>query len=479
MTDVVLVVLFTFAIAIGYLLGRRKSGKLMQRLQTWSPGKVYFQGLNFLLNEQPDKAVEEFVRLLDVNTHTLETHLALGKLMRKQGQVDRAIRIHQNLLARPQLDEAGQHQVHLELARDFMAAGLYDRAETLLQEVISESAELRSIAQRYLLDIYQNESEWHEAIKVARALLQSRYMKSNIDARKEVSRMIAHFYCQLAEEARVAKDTSAASRFLDQAAAADKTVVRVALLNATLENAEGRYKQSIKTVVKVEAQNPEWFAACLPVLLDSYNALHGEKGFDLFVQHVKNHLDNNKSTLVVNFLVEQLLQRSGQELQRSGQELQRSGKELQLSGKELQRSGKELQRLDKELQSSSQTTQPLNDLVDHSLADKPEQIERQSGDAVLAPRVLQAEEILSQHIAQHASLTASNKLVELRLAHGELSAGIEKDVRNLHQQVSDVLDRRHFYRCRNCGFSGRQLHWRCPSCKQWESIRRLEDNAPA
>mgnify|MGYP006450763273 FL=1 len=166
MADIALIALVTVAIAIGYLLGRRSLKKAATGIFPLAFNKTYFQGLNYLLNEQPDKAVDAFVESLDVNANTLETHLALGKLMRKQGQVDRAIRIHQNLLARPQLDIADQHQVHLELARDFMAAGLLDRAEMLLKEVIAESTDLRGIAQRYLLDIFQDEREWSDAFRL-------------------------------------------------------------------------------------------------------------------------------------------------------------------------------------------------------------------------------------------------------------------------------------------------------------------------
>ena len=141
MTDLSLFILLTVAIAIGFFLGRRGTAAVRQRLFSSTLKKRYFQGLNYLLNEQPDKAVDAFIDALEVNDNTLETHLALGKLMRKQGQVDRAIRIHQNLLARPQLNLPDQHQVHLELARDFMAAGLLDRAEMLLRDVMA----LRSV----------------------------------------------------------------------------------------------------------------------------------------------------------------------------------------------------------------------------------------------------------------------------------------------------------------------------------------------
>lgn len=405
MNDVALLGLFTLAIAIGVFLGRWQSKKSLLPHNLFSPNKSYFQGLNFLLNEQPDKAVEEFVRLLEVNTYTLETHLALGKLMRKQGQVDRAIRIHQNLLSRPQLEEEEHHQVHLELARDFMAAGLYDRAETLLQEVIGESVELRSVAQRYLLDIYQYESEWEEAIEVARALLQSRYMKANPEARRQISRMIAHFYCQLAENAQASNDIVNASRYIDMASGADKTVIRVSMICASLENAQAKYRQAIKTIQKIESQSPEWFAACLPILLNACLKLNEEKGFDQFLQYVDDHLANNQSALVVSFVVEQLLKRTPTE----------------------------------------------------------------------SHRLQQAEYLLTRNIDQHASLTASNSLVELKLDEDQPVEELKKATRQLVGQVRQMLEQQNFYRCGNCGFSGRQLHWRCPSCKEWDSIIRLQE----
>lgn len=410
MNDLALVGLFTLAIAIGFALGLRQSKKRLQLPDIFSPNKSYFQGLNFLLNEQPDKAVEEFVRLLEVNTYTLETHLALGKLMRKQGQVDRAIRIHQNLLSRPQLEESEHHQVHLELARDFMAAGLYDRAETLLEEVIGESAELRSVAQRYLMDIYQYESEWEDAIAVAKDLLQSKYMKANPEERKQVGRMIAHFYCQLAEDSRAANNMTEASRYLDLASGADKTVIRVAMLRAAQENSEAKYKQAIKTLSKIESQNPMWFAACLPTLLECYLKQYDENGFEQFYQHVSNHLQSHRSTQVVNFLVEQLLARG---------------------------------------------------------VDDP-------------ARLQQAEALLIQYVESHASLTASNKLVELKLEQLKLEqsqadAQLHGLVSTLTARVRQLLLQRNYYRCSNCGFSGRQLHWRCPSCKKWDSVACLEE----
>src|SRR4030065_2811850 len=96
----------------------------------------YFLGLNYLINEQPDKAVDVFIKMLEVNTDTVETHLALGNLFRRRGEVDRAIRIHQNLIARPSLRREQRSQALLELGQDYMQAGLLDRAESLFKELI-------------------------------------------------------------------------------------------------------------------------------------------------------------------------------------------------------------------------------------------------------------------------------------------------------------------------------------------------------
>ena len=93
----------------------------------------YFEGLNYLLNEQPDKAIEVFIRMVEVDSETVDTHFALGNLFRRRGEVDRAIRIHQNLIARPTLSREQRTQALFELGADYMRAGVFDRAESLKQ----------------------------------------------------------------------------------------------------------------------------------------------------------------------------------------------------------------------------------------------------------------------------------------------------------------------------------------------------------
>jgi len=297
-----LVILAVFL--IGWMLP--KSGRKTENKQ--SP-LAYVEGLNFLLDDKPDRAVEAFMSSLDVNTDTLETHLALGKLMRRQGHVDRAIRIHQNVLARPSLAVEDQHLVHLELAKDFMSAGLLDRAEMLLQEVIGESTALRSMAQHYLLEIYQDESEWQQAIGIAKSLLQSKYIRSQPEEKKYMTRLISHFHCELASQSNDVGDIESARKYLDQAISADKLGVRVAVLNAARFNADGNFKPAIKLLSKISVDNPAWFSACLPTLLESYEGLFPKQGIEKLWQYLNEKSPSDPHPSEVMFVARQLIAR--------------------------------------------------------------------------------------------------------------------------------------------------------------------------
>ena len=188
--NLVVYLLLVLALGIGFLLGRRER----KRKQS-SPGMVaqeYFRGLNHLLNERHDLAIDTFVEAMAVDSDTVDTHLALGSLVRRRGEVDRAIRIHQNLLARPVLSPAHRAQTELELARDYLSAGLLDRAENLLLELVKKPGDDRDVARTMLLEIYQREREWERAVEVARELSR---------ADRSYRTPLAHFQCELAEKA--------------------------------------------------------------------------------------------------------------------------------------------------------------------------------------------------------------------------------------------------------------------------------------
>ncbi len=404
MQDFSSLIILTLAIAIGFFLGRMSMKKKQSTEFIPYASKSYFQGLNYLLNEQPDKAVDAFIDSLDVNKNTLETHLALGKLMRKQGQVDRAIRIHQNLLARPLLENNQQHQIHLELGRDFMAAGLLDRAEMLLKEVIAESAELRNTAQRFLLDIYQDEREWQQAIYLGEALLSSRFFKSTDNKRLPMMKMIAHFYCELAEEDRQRGSETGCKKNLQQALIIDKSSLRASLLLGRFYCQTGQYKHALKVLNKAISENSDFTADVLPDLLNAYEGAFGNKGFERFLYNVNHKLINQISVKGLLFTVDQQLARAGR---------------------------------------NSQSPSLAYDMLVKYLHDNP-------------------------------SLVGLNKLITLRLP--SLTGEVANEVGNLHDLLQKLLEKRFNYRCINCGFSGRQLHWRCPSCKKWDQMSSLKNS---
>ena len=172
------------------------------------PARDYFQGLNHLLNERPDLAVETFIKALPVDDETIDTHLALGTLVRRRGEVDKAIRIHQNVLARKNLTPENKVQAELELARDYLQAGLHDRAEHLLDDLVHK-AEVRRTALGHLLEIYQRERDWKQAEEIGQKLL---------DGDDGSVRMaLAHFLCERCDEALIAGELRQARVFVERA----------------------------------------------------------------------------------------------------------------------------------------------------------------------------------------------------------------------------------------------------------------------
>jgi len=192
----------------------------------------YFRGLNYLLNEQPDKAIEVFLKLAEINTETAETHLALGNLFRRRGEVDKAIRFHRHIIGRSSLSEQHRTQALLELGEDYMRAGLLDRAERLFSEIAADGR-YSEVAIRNLLSIYQQEKDWKNAIVQARKL--------GGVCERDTSILIAQFYCELAVQARQVDDADSARSHLASARHHHGDCVRAWLLDAELDLAAGKW----------------------------------------------------------------------------------------------------------------------------------------------------------------------------------------------------------------------------------------------
>lgn len=220
----------------------------------------YLRGLNLVLNRQTDEALELFVRMAKVDDETLETHFALGHLFRRRGEIDRAIRVHQNLLARPNLNEAHRHQALYALAKDYLSAGLFDRAERLFSD-LRGSPTLAESALESLVDIYERESDWHKAIEAHRALEVLTGEKSG---------QVAHYYCELAEKARLSGDLDAARQYLKSSVRSETGAFRGKLIRAAIAQEDRDYAQAIRLYEQVLETDRRLMADILPELVACY-----------------------------------------------------------------------------------------------------------------------------------------------------------------------------------------------------------------
>ncbi len=267
------VLLLPVAALSGWFAAKRSHAKGKQPYSNHNTD--YFKGLNFLLNEQPDKAIDVFIQMLEVDSDTVETHLALGNLFRRRGEVDRAIRVHQNLIARPTLKPEHRSQALLELGQDYMRAGLYDRAESLFQE-LTESNVHQEQALSSLLFIYEKEKEWDSSLQTA-AKLES-------VTGKQLNNQRAHYYCELADEARISGDIKLAGVYLKKAQGCNKDSIRAAILLGEVEQQKGNYKTALKMFNKVAQNNPVYLSIVLPALRDCYEAMGTQADLRSFLQ---------------------------------------------------------------------------------------------------------------------------------------------------------------------------------------------------
>ncbi len=291
---IIVIILMGLAYLVGWFFGVRSPGNGKSPKSRDQLSHEYFVGLNYLLNEQQDKAVDVFIKMLDVDSDTVETHLALGSLFRRRGEVDRAIRIHQNLIARPQLNKEQRIHSLLQLGQDYMSAGVLDRAERLFLEVVDSGAESGASLQ-YLLDIYEQEKDWQQAITIAKRLESS----ENAVMRKE----IAHYYCELAELANQSESLDKIYGYLKKAIAMDRHCFRASLIQARLEMETGNYKTAIKLYTKTISQDPNFIADSLHELQECYLKLNDIEGFYKFLQAC---MQNNPRISVVLAVAEYL-----------------------------------------------------------------------------------------------------------------------------------------------------------------------------
>jgi lipopolysaccharide biosynthesis regulator YciM len=256
--------------ALGWMAARIDIKQLLSESRTLPRG--YFKGLNFLLNEQPDKAIDAFIEILKLDPETVELHFALGNLFRRRGETERAIRVHQNLLARPDLPQ--EHMVHaqFELGQDYLKAGLLDRAEETFNKLVD--TQYSAQARRALLEIYQREKEWQRAIEAASAL-----QESGAGGRQ---REIAQFYCEMAQDELVHTHPEAAMELLEKSLASDRKSVRAMILIGDVYQARGEIENALLTWRRVEQQSVPHVALVAQRLMDGYRTVgRAQEGVNL------------------------------------------------------------------------------------------------------------------------------------------------------------------------------------------------------
>ncbi len=253
---------------------------------------AYFKGLSFLLNEEPDKALKVFLEVVEVDKETVEMHMALGNLFRRRGEVERATLIHQNLVARSDLDGGLRCLALFELAQDYFKAGLYDRAENLFLE-LGQSDDYRNQANKFLLQIYDQEKEWKKAISVAEAI-------SGVEG-DEYARTIAHFYCELAELEISAGNNSAAESYLESAFRKDAKCIRAVIQSGRLASMRGNHTNAIAIWRGLEFWAPDALGEVVGHITNSYISLNDKRSLKKFL---KSAVEINPDPRIIAMLVE-------------------------------------------------------------------------------------------------------------------------------------------------------------------------------
>lgn len=251
--------LFLLLAAAGWAMGR-----FGERDEEDAPPPLnidYLKGLNFLLNEQTDQALEHFLRMVRVDDSTIETHFALGSLFRRRGEIDRAIRIHQNIIARPDLASEQRDQALYSLAKDYLGAGLLDRAEKLFVR-LAQGSRFQVQALESLCSIYEQERDWEKAIDAGHRL--------EVLGGRSLALQIAHYHCELAEAAAARNDYPAARQYVKKAQAGRPRTMRGALTRAHIARDTDDNKTALKLYHRIIDENTYLIAEALPEIVAIY-----------------------------------------------------------------------------------------------------------------------------------------------------------------------------------------------------------------
>jgi lipopolysaccharide biosynthesis regulator YciM len=262
--------------------------------------RSYLLGLNFLLNEQPDKAIDSFLEAVQIDPQTVELHFALGSLFRRRGELDRAIRIHQSLVDREDLSSEQRLQALAELGEDYLKAGLLDRAERVYLDL--RGTEKSEVANDALLEIYQQEKNWLRAIEIARDMPRRGSHRWEID--------IANFYCEIAATALARSDFEDAYRQVELALETNRKCVRASLLRGEVLAAQGKDAEAVAAWQEIGLQDPTYLSLVADRLMEAQRRLgQEEKG----AQFLRTHLGQTPSLDLLEIVFKLEMDKQGPE----------------------------------------------------------------------------------------------------------------------------------------------------------------------
>ncbi len=388
MLDAALFGLILVSLGIGFLIGRQERRHQYTIDSSTGLDSEYFVGLNYLLNEQTDEAIESFIRALELNSDTVDTFMILGRLFRQRGELDRAIQTHQDLLARPSLTREQMLDVQLALARDYMKAGLFDRAEALLKDIVRlNGRRWRGWRESVnaLLSIYEKEKEWEQAI----ALLAT--LKGGMS--QEYANRRSHYLCEVAEKAIMHSDILSARKYLRQAVRASQKNVRVSLLLGQLELRAGNPGDAVRALEKIISQDLAFIPESVSLLEEGYSQLSSQRGLTTYLGRCLREAPSAAVIMASSSLIAQ------------------------------------------------------------------QQGEKEAG------------RFVAEQIIRRPSLKGLNALIDIHLQMTDGRA--RQNLVMLRGLTGRLEDSKPVYRCRLCGFDGKDLHWQCPRCHEWGSMNPI------
>ena len=380
------------ALSIGWLLGfYAKPGKKAND-DTYQSSSEIKHRLQLLFDSYSDESIDRFVHSLEVTPETFGTHLSIGKHFRTQGEVEKAILIHQNLMSHPELPEQASESVVYELAKDYKKAGLLDRAEALLQQ-LSTSKQFGFKSLILLLDVYEHEKDWENAV--------SKGLELELKKHPEVALRVAQYCCEIAENKQNKGQFLEIRRWYKQALSIHKACIRALIGLARLDIEQEEYAFALSGLKQVAILSPVNITLILPMLLECTEATNT---FERHQAYLKKIYQETGQVPIMLAIVESLLKQNCQE---------------------------------------------------------------------------EAEHYLEEQIYLRPSLSALDMMFKQCACSDKESTDIglkdkalcENMLSVVAKVISQVAADKPAYRCQQCGFSGEQHHWMCPSCKCWQTTQ--------